>query len=432
MISLYRLLFLPALLILGPYYLLRMRKRGGYREHFSQRFGTVPSPQSSSTGKRVWIQAVSVGELLAIEPLLNELLKKDGLQIILTTTTSTGYAIAQQKWAPQGIIVSYFPMDFWPFSRKAWQRFQPDLCILMEGELWPEHMHQAQKRGIPILLLNARLSDRSLSRMNYFPRIGRWRYHFVDKVLAASSEDSDRIQSAGYPASQIEIAGNIKCDAEVSPRLNDSEKASLREELGFPSTSQHDGGPLILLGASTWPGEEAMLTQTYETLLQNDIPVRLLIVPRHMERREDIRKEYTGSKHRIHFRSEGKAGRETDICIADTTGELKKFMQLADIAFIGKSMPPHTEGQTPIEAGLLGIPMILGPGMSNFRSIAKSLIHNGIAEQANDQEALTKAILHLAETPSERDRRHHLGLAWQQQNRGALQTSLKAIEELIA
>jgi len=432
MIFIYRILFLPALLILGPYYLLRMRKRGGYRNHFEQRFGRVPSPEKKDSRKHIWIQAVSVGELLAIEPLLNALLAKPGLQIILTTTTSTAFAIAQDKWQARGILVSYFPMDFMPFTRKAWKRFQPDLCILMEGELWPEHMHQARKKGVPILLANARLSDRSHKRMQTFPRIARWRYHFVDRILAASAEDQLRITQIGYPAERITLSGNIKCDATIDPILDETDKAQLRRELGFPSESTADGGPLILLGASTWPGEEAMLITAYQALISRNIPARLLIVPRHMERRNELRKELSAGTLSYHFRSEGAASTPVDICIADTTGELKKLIQLGDIAFIGKSLPPHTEGQTPIEAGLLGISMLFGPGMSNFRSIARSLLQNGIAEQVTDQASLTAAVLRLAQDPGERRQRRHKGLDWKQQNRGALQTNLKTIEELIA
>ena len=158
MIWLYRLLFLPTLLVAAPYYLRRMRKRGGYGPNFSHRFGgTPPLPPKRPGVRRIWLQAVSVGEMLAIGPLL-EALRQDGtVEIYLTTTTSTGHQLARERYGPLVVALGYFPLDWWPFSWRAWRRIQPDLAILMEGERWPEHIRQAARRRVPVLSINARL-----------------------------------------------------------------------------------------------------------------------------------------------------------------------------------------------------------------------------------------------------------------------------------
>ena len=145
MIWLYRILFVPALLLLAtPYYLWRMRRRGGYGENFGHRFGGTDALPAKKPGvRRIWLQAVSVGEMLAIAPLLEAFHREGRTEVYLTTTTSTGYKLAKEKYQALTVGIGYFPLDFWAFSARAWRRVQPDLCILMEGERWPEHVHQA-------------------------------------------------------------------------------------------------------------------------------------------------------------------------------------------------------------------------------------------------------------------------------------------------
>src|SRR5476649_1069845 len=147
MIWIYRLIFIPALLLLAPYYLWRMRRRGGYTENFGGRLGwTDVLPAKVAGRKRIWLQAVSVGEMLAIAPLLEAFHREGHTEVYLSTTTSTGYRLAKEKYAALTIGIGYFPLDFWAFSARAWRQVQPDLAILMEGERWPEHVHQAAVR----------------------------------------------------------------------------------------------------------------------------------------------------------------------------------------------------------------------------------------------------------------------------------------------
>ncbi|MGC4071260.1 MAG: glycosyltransferase N-terminal domain-containing protein [Nibricoccus sp.] len=155
MLWFYRLLFVPLLLVAAPYYLWRMRKRGGYRTGFSQRFGVVDALPAKRAGvKRIWLQAVSVGEMLAIGPVLDALAKRGDVEIYLTTTTSTGHKLANERYRGLTIGIGYFPLDWWLFSARAWRQVAPDLAILTEGERWPEFIAQARKRGVPLIALN--------------------------------------------------------------------------------------------------------------------------------------------------------------------------------------------------------------------------------------------------------------------------------------
>lgn len=426
MLWLYRLLYLPALVLGAPYYLWRMRRRGGYRGSFGQRMGRVVDLPPKTPGRpRIWLQAVSVGEMLAIGPMIEAWHRERSVEIYLTTTTSTGYRLAAERYA--GIVagLGYFPLDWWPFSRRAWRQVQPDLVILTEGERWPEHIHQARSRGVPVVCVNARLSDRSYHRMQ---RV-RWAVApllaGVTRVLACSAHDAERFVELGIPADRIEATGNIKLDLAI-PRLDDAGKARLRRELGLPPTG------LVLMGASTWAGEETALVDAFRAAREQGVECALLLVPRHAERRGEVEGLLQSSGLSFHLRSRGAAAGTVEVAVGDTTGELRQFLQLADVVFIGKSLPPHTEGQTPVEAAALGRAMVLGTGMGNFRAIASELVEQGAVVQVADAAALTAAVVALLRDPARRTALGEAAQAWHRANVGAVERTLAEVRRVLA
>jgi len=425
MIWLYRILFVPALLVLLPYYLWRMRRRGGYGENFSQRFGgTDALPAKSAAKKRVWLQAVSVGEMLAIAPLLEAMQREGVAEVYLTTTTSTGYKLAKEKYGALTIGLGYFPLDFWPCSARAWSRVQPDLCILMEGERWPEHVHQAEVRGVPVLGVNARLSDRSYKRSLQFAALLRPLSRGITRILCASKLDEQRLRTIGFPAEKLQTTGNLKLDVTIPP-LAAADVSQLRRELGLGD----DG--LVLLGSSTWPGEEEALLQALTAARARGLPVSLLLVPRHAERREELRDLLEKSGLKFHFRSAGAAPGRVDVAVGDTTGELRKFTQLADVVFVGKSLAPHDGGQTPVEAAVLGKPVLHGPHMTNFREIIRTLTEAGAVRRVQTHAELVTAATGLLQDTIQRGHLAAAARAWAEANRGATERTLAGVRELL-
>ena len=423
MLWFYRLLFLPALLVLVPGYLLRMRRRGGYGANFRQRFGGHPElPKTPRGVKRVWLQAVSVGEMLAIAPLL-EALHADGVEVYLTTTTSTGFRLAEERYRPLTIGLGYFPLDWWLFSARAWRRIAPDLVILMEGERWPEHLHQAARRGVPVIAINARMSDRSYARLLLLPFAAPAMFAGVTRLLPGSAQDEARFRQLGVPAEKILTTGNIKLDVEI-PLLSTAGRAQLRRELGLP-----DG--LVLLGSSTWQGEEEALVSALHKI-RTRTNCTLLLVPRHAERRGEIDALLRLSGLRFNFRSAGSATGRVDVAVGDTTGELRQFTQLADVVFVGKSLAPHTEGQSPVEAAALEKPILFGPGMSNFRVIAADLVARGAAREVADPAALAAELLRLLGDELEREKLAAAAGQWHRENTGAVARTLAVIREQLA
>jgi 3-deoxy-D-manno-octulosonic-acid transferase len=419
MFWLYRLCFLPALLVMLPAYVRRMRRRGGYGEKFGERFGGHAALPAKRPGvRRVWLQAVSVGEMLAVAPIL-ESLHRSGAEVYLTTTTSTGYQLARERYRALTIGLGYFPIDWWLFSARAWRRIDPDLVVLTEGERWPEHVHQAWRRGVPVIGINARLSDRSYRRLRLFPPAGRLVLADIARLLPATAQDEARFRELGFPASRMTLTGNIKLDLAI-PRLDEAARAALRTELGLHS-------PLLLVGASTWPGEERALVAALTRARQAGLACDLLIVPRHAERRAELANELAESGLRIHFRTQGPAPGPVDVAVGDTTGELRNFVQLADLVFVGKSLAPHTEGQTPLEAAALEKPILFGPGMGNFRQLARDLLDRGAAIEVADPAALAAAAAELLGRPPHRAQLAAAAAGWHRENGGAMERTLAAL-----
>jgi 3-deoxy-D-manno-octulosonic-acid transferase len=422
MLWLYRILFLPVLVVFSPYYLLRMRRRGGYRRHFGQRLGSVEGLPAKPVGvRRVWIQAVSVGEMLAIGPILEAFKQDRGVEFYLTTTTSTGYKIARERYQENTVAIGYFPIDFWGFSARAWRKIQPDIVILTEGERWPEHVSQAAARGVRVIALNARLSDRSFRRMRRWNWASRPLLRGITRVLASSELDAQRFRELGVPSEAVRVTGNIKLDLTLPP-FSPDEMRMLRRELGLDDE-------LILLGSSTWPGEELALVHTLRHIRQAGLKCRLLLAPRHAERRADIESMLKESGLSYHFRTRGSAEKKVDVCVADTTGELRRLTHLAHLVFVGKSLPPHDQGQTPVEAAALGKPLVFGPGMSNFRSIAQGLVKAGAAAEVRSANQLMEVGLALLRDEKQRETMAQAARSWHQANQGAVARTIAILRE---
>ena len=416
----YRILF-PLLLIPAlPYYFWRMLRRGGYGSGFSQRFGFFPSQGPKNPGKRrFWLQAVSVGEIEAIGPLLRQLQATGEAEIILTTTTSTGYRLAKERYANVAQAIGIFPADLWPCSALAWRRIQPDVVILVEGELWPEHLAQARARGVPAYLINGRISDKSFARHQRFRKLSHHVLGHFRQIAAGSEEDARRFRVLGFDST---VTGNIKFDVASDAPMSAEERARLRADLGFGA----DPRTVVLLGSSTWKGEETALLKIIRELRAAGTDVRLLLVPRHSERRAEVAAEVSASGLDWHQRSSGGpvAPAGTIVHLADTTGELRRLTRAADLAFCGKSLAPHEGGQTPIECAAAGVAILYGPRMTNFRDICRGLEKAKAASRAEDGDALGGKIRTLCGDERERTEMGRNGAAWHQGNRGATERTL--------
>lgn len=429
---LYNTLFTVGYLLMLPSFIRRMRRRGGYRAHFRQRFGRYEPDVAAALQRRpgrLWVHAVSVGEAFVAAKLLEGLRRRcPGLSIVLSTTSSTGHAVCERLLAPDDVLL-YFPIDAPAFVRRALNHVRPRAVVLTESEIWPNFLRACARREIPVVLVNGRISDRS------FPKYRALRAFFgpilrTFRILLVQSErDRDRLLEIGARPERVQVTGSMKFDqAPPAPETLQRVRSDL-DRLGFPPD-----GPL-LLGASTWPGEETVLLQAYRTLRTRHPSLRLVLVPRHRERGDEveaaIRAEGFPCRRRSRDASrepaDGRPPPSDTVLLADTTGELLAFHALADLVFVGKTLEPHHGGQNMIEPASLGKPVLVGPHTENFAAPMALLREaRAIRELASSAE-LTEALDALLSDASARLRLGAAARAAVATHAGALDRSVEAL-----
>lgn len=389
---LYNILFAIGFTLILPKFLVRMWKRGGYRKGFLQRLGSFPPELRSAieSKPRVWIHAVSVGELYVALRLLKDLRAAlPGVGYVISTNTSTAHQIATQRLAKDDVLI-YFPVDFPWVVRRVLRILKPRAILLMESELWPNLVRLAGARGIPVAIVNGRVSDRSYPhyrrlRMVFGPILRR-----VSLLLMQSKEDARRQVEVGARPETVHALGSVKYDVAV-------EDAAVTEDASavIAASGLRGSGPLVV-GGSTWPGEEAALLDAFVELRKKYAGLRLVLVPRHAERRAEVEAEARKRELALVKRSEmsvpgWQAPAQCDALLVDTTGELKKFYRSADVVFVGKSLTARG-GQNLIEPAILGKAIVIGPHMENFRDVTADFTKAGAVLQVSDAPALVAAL----------------------------------------
>jgi 3-deoxy-D-manno-octulosonic-acid transferase len=394
----YNLFWLLGLLVFLPGYIVKMIRRGGYREKFGQRLGIYHRAVSNrlSNERSTWLHAVSVGEVNIALKLANALraLEPD-LRCVLTTTTTTGFALAR-KTAPPWIEVMYTPLDYWPIMRRAFSVIRPARIVLIEAEVWPNLAAAAHARRIPLALVNARLSPRSERRYRRFRFFVAPTFRLLDLVCVPEQRDVERWTALGVAQDRIHVTGSIKFDPDVQTQS---------QTFGASGVNGFSPDSLVLFGGSTHRGEEEILARIFLRLREEFPSLRLFIAPRHVERLQEIRAQLSALPLRVSLASEriGQGGPDADCMLLDTTGELQLWYTIATVVYIGKSLTAHG-GQNPVEPILAGKPVVFGPHMENFATLAQTLVSGSAAMQVNDIESLEGTVAELLRDNEARQR----------------------------
>ncbi len=420
---LYNLLFPVAFLLMLPKFISRMARRGGYRRHFEQRLGFYGHGTTAhlTEARRIWIHAVSVGEInIALRFIDAYRNRTPNARFVLSTTTSTAHAIGKTRLAAHDVLI-YFPVDMPWVMKRALDIINPLKLILVECEFWPNLVRQAHRRGIPVSLINGRISDSSFKGYMKLRPLTRKLLEMIDPVCVQGRRDAERIIAMGARPEAVHTLSTAKYD--LAPPAGDSAgvaQAVLRQ-VGVPE------GAKILLGGSTWPGEEEALCKIYKNLKAEFPDLFLVLVPRHAERRGEVVSVIKGQGLSFVLRSADAAPPECpDILMVDTTGELMSFYAASDLVFVGKSLFEHG-GQNPIEPALFGKPIIVGPNMENFPSVMEDFLFADAIRQVADLQGVEKA---LCELLSDRNARDRLGAAAQQvveSRRGVIEQMVQKI-----
>ncbi len=426
----YNLLFPFVLLLALPYYLMRMYRRGGYRKGFAQRLGLYEPVLRTRLDERprVWIHAVSVGETFVAQKFMEIWRRQQpDVAFVMTVNTSTAHAMAAKSIHPDDVLV-YFPVDFPLVIRRVLRTFRPRMLVLTECEFWPNLMRLAKRQGIPVLLVNGRMSERSFKGYRRF----RWLFapvmRLLDGACVQGRQDAERFITVGADAARVTVTGSAKYDV----ALNDPgrpEKA--REWFAAAGIAESD---LVLLGGSTWAGEEDILLDILMKFKPLHPSLRLVLVPRHAERRDEVLAAIRQRGLTFVQRSQGgraEAGQRPDVLLADTTGELKHLYSGATVIFVGKSLTQHG-GQNIIEPAVCGKPIVVGPHMENFPDIIRDFTAAQALVQVADAAELGRRIGELLGDATLRRGYGERAAAWVERNRGALTLTVTRAMALVA
>lgn len=424
----YNLLFPFVLAVLLPSFVLRMLRRGNYRHKFGQRFGIYSRRvlEKLKGHRWTWVHAVSVGEVMVALKLIAAMRERQpGLRVILSTTTSTGYRLANRHKSPF-LEPLYHPLDIPWVASRVFRTIQIECMILVEAEVWPNMIAQAAAAGIPRVLVNARLSPRSEKRY----RAARWLagplFNELDAICLQEPDDLARWKSLAVEPAKLHLTGSIKFDTSGEPPRQSRDFRPVLHGLGVPIDAP------VLVAGSTFDAEELMLAHIAQNLRRSCPNLFLILVPRHAERGESVLAKL--SKHgfsAVLRNPPSPTAQKPDILVVNTTGELRDWYSCATVVYIGKSMASAAKGgQNPAEAITAGKPVTFGPHMQNFASLTRQLLAHEGALQVADAPSLERALLALFTSEAERERMAEAARSCLRVHDGAVQRTLSVIDRL--
>jgi len=399
-LTLYNLVLPIGLMFMLPGAIIKMRRRNGRWRDLAQRIGCFDEATRKAINalpqrERLWVHAVSVGEVNVAKKLITHLLKtQPDLGIVLSTTTPTGHAIAAELATQHtGRLVAIFsPVDLPGVGRLMLERIQPTQLILVEAEVWPNLTSSAERLGIPVSLVNARLSPRSERRYRKFRPLIEPVFRMLKQVLVQEEGDIARWEGLGVERERIHLTGSIKYDPEgaVVPAAKIDELRTVLTQTGISPQQP------TLLAASTHAGEELEFARVFQHLREKIRDLALLIVPRHVERRAEITTALNTIGLAPALRSDpaSRVDANAPVFVIDTTGELAAWQHLATLVIVGKSFLAEG-GQNPAEAALAQKPVLFGPHMENFTPLVELLLKKGGAQQVADFTELEATCLTL-------------------------------------
>jgi 3-deoxy-D-manno-octulosonic-acid transferase len=423
----YNILFAIFFTLSAPFYFLKMWRRGNWRGGFGQRFGRYDGKLKQSLTNRniLWLHAVSVGEvnictqlIRAIEP------RAPNLKIVVSTTTSTGMG-ELRRILPTHIEKIYYPIDARRIVRRALSVLHPVAIVLVEAEIWPNLLWMAADRGLPIFLVNARLSEKSFRGYKRFSFIFEKIFRTFAGVGCQNEEDAARLRELGFRPEKIQVVGNLKFDA---AKLDD--RRLLDVPGMFAQIGVKQNAPVLVAG-STHAGEEAILAEMFLRLREKFPDLFLVLVPRHFERGKEVGRELESRGVKFIYRSvitseTRHQPSELNCLLVNTTGELRFFYEHASVIFVGKSLTAEG-GQNPIEPGALGKAMVFGPNMQNFLQIAEMFVKRNGAVQVSDAVELEQTFACLLADESRREALGKNALQVVRENLGAMERTVEMI-----
>ena len=420
--------YLLAVVAISPVVVYRVIRHKRYRTGWPQRFGNIARKYPAK--KCIWLHAVSVGEVNAAKTLVEGLENRFGdFEIVISATTDTGFARANTLFGAKHTVI-YFPFDFSWIMKRAFRNIQPSICLLMELEVWPNLVQIAQRLGVPVVVINGRMSDKSFSGYKKIKPIAKKIFQNVSLVLAQTDEYAQRFRGIGVPDERVVVTGSLKYDtAQITDRIDGAD--ALAAQLNI-------GNERLWVAGGTGPGEEKIILDVYTDLIQTGqfSDLRLVIVPRKPERFDEVAQLIADADSDFVRYSSIKNGDaswpdKVPVIFGDTMGDLRKFYSLASIIFVGRSLVPMG-GSDMMEAAALGKCTIFGPHASNFKQTVDALLEEQGAIMVKDKRELLETMQKCLLKPDFAGKIAQNGREVIRKNQGATRKTIDQIAKLLS
>ena len=424
-------IYLTASLLGSPYLLFKILTSKRYRSGLNQRFGITTERVSNKPG--IWVHGASVGEVITAKSIIERIDKEfPEWETFISTTTNTGFSVAEKNFPNKTVF--YFPLDLSWITKKIIRRTKPDCILLVELEIWPNFLISAYKKNIPVIIVNGRISNRSLMAYRAIGHISKdFRNSLTNKMntyCARTETDAQRFRDLGIPGNQVFVTGTMKYD-NIPTHIDENISKGLVELFHI------NDDDLVLIGGSTHAGEEEILIRVFKRLNETFPNLRLIIAPRHIERTGDVSRliEKMGFIPVLKTRLEGSnykwQNTKKEIILIDTVGDLEKIYSSANFVFVGKSLVPFG-GQNMMEPAGLGKPVIFGPHTFNFKEEVVLLLKNNAAKMVETEDELFKAIEFFIKNPDAAKEIGHKAQKVVNEKRGATGKNIEIIGKILA
>ncbi|TWH45326.1 3-deoxy-D-manno-octulosonic acid transferase [Sporomusa sp. KB1] len=427
MYFIYNILAVILVILALPVFVVRLVREKGFAERVKQSFGALPAETLVKVaGKEaIWVHAASVGEIVAASPIVKEIRQElPGIPIVVSVVTASGYAMAK-RIIPEADGIIFFPLDLPLLSYSVVAKIRPQAFLMVETELWPNFLKVVRKFNIPAMMVNGRISDKSVNRYIYFRRVLADMLNTVVKFCMQSNIDAQYITRLGADPARVVVTGNTKFDQSYT-ELSLEDKTNMLSSLGLCSADQ------ILVAGSTHRGEEELLFPAFNEVREQFPHTQFIIAPREPLRADEL-VELAAKYNFVAVRRTnmpGKLAENPDMIIVDTIGELGKIYGLGDIVYVGGSLIPHG-GHNILEPAAHGKPILVGPHMFNFKETYALFSERGVCLTVRDSAGLAEAMLKLLHSPEQRQAIGQEALIIINENRGASHKSALYLKEIL-
>ncbi|MCY4094522.1 MAG: lipid IV(A) 3-deoxy-D-manno-octulosonic acid transferase [Gammaproteobacteria bacterium] len=390
----------------------RSLREPDYRIRIKERFGFAPP---SIRPGSIWVHAVSAGEVIAAEMVVNQLLQSSSTQrVLITTTTPAGSAEVSRRFGNR-VDHCYMPYDAQRCIRRFINLTRPRALILIETELWPNLLNITRQEGIDVCLLNARLSARSARRYQLVPSLTKRMLNSITMIVSQYEDTAERFRKLGFPKAGMHVTGNIKFDLSIS------EETQRSADIG---REKWRGERPCWLAASTHPGEEEVVLEAHLKARETHPDLLLVLVPRHPHRTHDV--EVLASTRSLTTARYSDAFQSVDVLVVDQMGVLLEMCGVADVAFIGGSLE-GTGGHNPVEPAVFGVPLLMGPDRMNFEEVCARFVDSGCLTTVHNEDELASELLGLLNDPDLRKRQGDAARLVVDENRGAAESQFRIV-----